>query len=59
MNMLVTKCACQATSITKRTLSLVSTLVPQNASTTYNLGEVDNCSNVRAFKSFQISCVVG
>ena len=35
MNMLVTKCACHATSMTKRMAMRVSLLAPQNASTTY------------------------
>ena len=43
MNILVTKCACQATSVTKRTLSRLSGLAPQKVSTT-NRRLPESCS---------------
>ena len=59
MNILVTKCACHATSIIKRTFNLVSGLVPQKASTTYIFLEEDNCFNTNFLQLSKTSAVVG
>src|SRR5574344_1861704 len=57
--MLVTKCACQATSIMKRTFILVSSLVPQNVSTTYNFFAPESCFVTRFLQWSKTSGVVG
>ena len=56
--MFFTKCACQATSIIKRTFKRVSSLAPQKASTTYNFLP-DNSSAAFSFNASQVFCEIG
>src|SRR5665647_2107802 len=57
--MLVTKCACQATSMMKRTFKRVSSLVPQNVSTTYNFVAEESCFVTKSLQWSNTSGVVG
>ena len=56
--MLVTKCACQATSMMKRTFIRVASFAPQNVSTT-NKRLLDNSLTALAFRSAHASSVQG
>ncbi len=58
MNMFLTKCACQATSVIKRTLRRVSALAPQKAST-INSRLPDNCWVTSPFRCCQVPCESG
>ena len=58
MNIFLTKCACQATSMMKRTAILVSLFAPQKASTTNNLLP-DNSSCANFLTLAQTSSLIG
>ncbi|MNL30233.1 hypothetical protein D3C87_1519580 [compost metagenome] len=58
MNMFLTKCACQATSVIKRTFKRESALAPQKVSTT-NSRLPESCVVTSCFRSAQISGLRG
>ena len=58
MNIFFTKCACHATSMTKRTFKQVSLLAPQNPSTIYSFLPV-SCLPTRSLSSPHTSGVIG
>ena len=58
MNMLVTKCACHATSMMKRTAIRVSGFAPQKASTTYSF-LLHSSLTARSLTVAQVDSVMG
>ena len=58
MNMFFTKCACQATSMMKRTESLVSAFAPQKASITNNL-LLESSLTARSLQTAQVDSLIG